>query len=53
MLGGKEARWKGQRQVNKDLIDACSVPSVWADEARLAESLPSSGLELKSIRTSV
>lgn len=47
MLGGKEARWRRQRQINKDLVDACSVPTVWADEAILAESLPSSGLEIE------
>lgn len=35
-----------QRQVNKGLVDTCSVPSMWAGEARLH-----SILALKLLRT--
>lgn len=35
MVLEQEVRWGGQRQVNKGLVEACSVPSVWVDEARL------------------
>lgn len=35
MVLEQETRWGGQRQVNKGLVEACSVPSVWVDEARL------------------